>query len=253
MAFMMTIGGKPQLMSYASVLLYRALGPTLPTGLSNAASLWGVAQIFARNFPEAAARAGFDGPMAGNALFQAILKSPSGVVFADAPYEHSWAALKKPGQRINLAIPELLDELTNLDPAGPPVDPDFPYILSAGERRSETSNTNIRDTDWIRKGKLESTLRVHPGDAKQLGLSEGARVKITSRRASVVTAVEISDGCRPGHVSLPNGHGLDAKQADGRITRTGVALNELTDYRWRDPIAGTPWHKYVPVRLEAAG
>lgn len=253
MAFLMTVGAKPQLMPFASVLLYRALGPHLPKGLANAASLWGVAQIYVRNFPDAAARAGFEGPAAGNALFQAILNEPSGVVFADAPYEHSWAALRKPGQRINLAIPELIEEVAKLDPAGPPTDPDFPYILSAGERRSETSNTNIRDTDWLRRGALESTLRVHPGDAKQLGLAEGGRVRITSHRASVVTSVEISDGCRPGHVSLPNGHGLDVRQANGGIARNGVALNELTDYRWRDPIAGTPWHKYVPVRLEAAG
>ena len=29
------------------------------------------------------------------------------------------------------------------------------------------------------------------------------------------------------------------------------APNELTSTEWRDPIAGTPWHKHVPARLEA--
>ncbi len=30
----------------------------------------------------------------------------------------------------------------------------------------------------------------------------------------------------------------------------GVAPNELTSTDWRDPIAGTPWHKHAPARLE---
>ena len=50
-------------------------------------------------------------------------------------------------------------------------------------------------------------------------------------------------------IALPNGFGLDERDGDG-LTRTGVAPNELTDNRLRDPIAGTPWHKSVPARLE---
>ena len=32
---------------------------------------------------------------------------------------------------------------------------------------------------------------------------------------------------------------------------TGIAPNELTSLTWRDPLAGTPWHKHVPARVEA--
>jgi hypothetical protein len=31
---------------------------------------------------------------------------------------------------------------------------------------------------------------------------------------------------------------------------SGVAPNELTDVTRRDFLAGTPWHKHVPARLE---
>ncbi len=51
---------------------------------------------------------------------------------------------------------------------------------------------------------------------------------------------------QPGHVSLPNGMGLDEPDADGRLVRVGTAPNELTDAQHRDPIAGTPYHKHVP-------
>jgi hypothetical protein len=33
-------------------------------------------------------------------------------------------------------------------------------------------------------------------------------------------------------------------------TAVGVAPNELTSGDHRDPIAGTPYHKHVPARLE---
>jgi hypothetical protein len=55
---------------------------------------------------------------------------------------------------------------------------------------------------------------------------------------------------QPGHISLPNGQGLDYRQADGTVVHSGVAPNELTDVTRRDFLAGTPWHKHVPARLE---
>ncbi|WP_285712925.1 molybdopterin-dependent oxidoreductase [Erythrobacter oryzae] len=253
MAFMQTIGANPALMPVASVLLYRALRKVLPEGMSNAAGVWGVAQLFVQAFPEEAARAGHTGPLAGNRLFEAILGSPSGTVFARQDAEDSWKRLRSPGQQINLHIPEMIDALLALDPAGPPRDAEYPFILSAGERRTETSNTSIRNPDWLRKGELESTLRIHPEDAAALGLADGAPVEVVSRRARARTVVECHEGSRRGHVSLPNGLGLDVVGEDGTVKRHGVALNELTDYRWRDSVVGTPWHKYVPVRLEPVG
>ena len=60
-------------------------------------------------------------------------------------------------------------------------------------------------------------------------------------------AVEVSDRMQPGHVSLPNGLGLDYPDAGA----TGVAPNELTAGEDRDSFAGTPWHKHTPARVEA--
>ena len=84
-------------------------------------------------------------------------------------------------------------------------------------------------------------------------MADGAAVDVVTPRGRARTLVELHEGSRPGHVSLPNGLGLDVAGPDGSTRRHGVALNELTDYRWRDSMVGTHWHKYVPVRLEPVG
>ncbi len=236
---------------YASVVLYRTLGEALPHGLSAAASLWGIAQRFARRHKNVAKRAGFAGTAlaAGNRLFDAILTRPSGVVYSVSEYADSWQAVRLPEHRINLRIDELLTELLSLNDHRPSRNENYPFVLSAGERRSDTSNTSIRDAGWHRRGTF-GTLRIHRADAEMLGCKEGEWVRICSSRGAAQAPVEFSDDLQRGHVSLPNGHGVDYTTADGVTVRKGVSLNELTHTSARDPFAGTPWHKHVPVRLE---
>jgi anaerobic selenocysteine-containing dehydrogenase len=129
-------------------------------------------------------------------------------------------------------------------------DPAFPFVLSAGERRSFTANTIIRDPAW-RKADAAGSLRICPGDAKAIGVASGDRVRLTTRRDTVTAVVEITDTLQPGHVSLPNGLGLSYPGAGGSAA-TGIAPNELTASEDRDPFVGTPWHKSVPARIERA-
>ena len=39
--------------------------------------------------------------------------------------------------------------------------------------------------------------------------------------------------------------------ADGKTVATGVSPNQLTRSEDRDWVAGTPWHKHTPARVEA--
>ena len=251
LAFFLSVLRKPKTMKYVSVLLYRTLGERLPGGLATAAPIWGIAQLFLQHNRKAAAKAGFGGVsmLAGNRLFEALLKSPSGLVYADGDHDDSWAAITHKDQRINLVIPELLQELAKLTTASPAHDPDYPFILAAGERRSDTSNTAVRDTSWHKKGAYGS-LRISPQDAQVLNVRNGDMVRLRTRRASLQAQVEVTAIMQPGHISLPNGQGLDCLDATGRIVRKGVPPNELTDRARRDFLAGTPWHKYVPAQLE---
>lgn len=227
----------------APVLLYRTLGPTLPHDAAAAAVLWMAAHECARRNPAGVARAGHgEGLEAGERLFDAIVNSPHGLELTHDDYEASWQRMS--GDRIHLNVPELLAEVAALgDRAVPAPDPNWPFVLSAGERRAFTANTIMRDPNWRRRDP-EGRLRISVTDAAGLGVTAGDRVRLTTRRGSTEVTVDPTDAMQPGHISLPNGLGLTVAE------RTGVAPNELTAAEDRDEWAGTPWHKHVPAKLE---
>jgi anaerobic selenocysteine-containing dehydrogenase len=234
-----------RLSGLAPVLLYRTVD--LPDELREGAVVFGLAARAALAHGKALARAGFGGPPldAACALFDAILAAESGLVFAID--EWSDVRASTPDRKLHLALPDLLAELAQLIAApAPAADPEFPFVLTAGERRSFTANTIIRDPGW-RKKDAEGALRISPGDASELGVTAGQPVRLTTRRGSVIVAVEVSASMQRGHVALPNGLGV----AYGDVT-TGVAPNELTATEDRDPFVGTPWHKHVRARIERA-
>ena len=241
--------GDPRLAAQAPVLLYRTMA--LPPEVREGAVLLGLALRVAMESPASLARAGFDGsPLeAAQKLFMAIVESPSGVVFSVDEWHEVTGRIATPDGRIHLALPDLLAELGKLATQAPELaDPAFPYVLSAGERRSFTANTIIRDPAW-RKTDAEGALRVSPEDAAALGVGSGDRVRLSTVRDSMVAFVEVSDTMQPGHVSLPNGLGLGYPGGAGDEV-TGISLNELTASEDRDPFVGTPWHKHVPARIE---
>ena len=252
-AFFAATTTDPALGAMAPVVLYRTLGPTLPDGAAAAALLWGAAHRSAMGQEASVRRAGFtgEGLALGEALFDAILQGHHGVVFTEDEWETVWTRVGTDDGRIRLVIPELMDELATLADEPELTTDEYPFVLSAGERRSFTANTIIRDAGW-RKRDAEGALRISPADAARLGVDTGGRVRVVTTRGAAETVVEVYEGMQPGHVSLPNGLGLDEQHVDG-VRRVGVAPNELTDALLRDPIAGTPWHKSVPARLEPVG
>ena len=250
-AFAQAFFEHPELLPLAPVVLYETLGPTLPMGAREAAVIWGLAHTCAMTFPDSVRRAGFegDGLALGEALFDAVLTRRSGVVFTADPYEETWKRVETADGRVNLVVPELLAELATLRPGATEDehDPEFPFVLAAGERRSSTANTIFRDTGWSLRDD-GGALRIHPADAARLGVQTGERVRIVTRRGRALATVATTDTLRPGHITLPNGRGLWS--GEGEAITAGTPPNELTSGADRDPITGTPWHKHVRARLE---
>lgn len=247
-AFLAAMGSNPTVAKLLPYVLYETLGPTLPEGLAGAAALWGLAQKTAMTYPEAVRRAGHAD---GNALFDAILDSPSGITFTAHNYEDDFALISHSDHKIALEIREMLDEIRALtDVPAQLTTAELPIVLSVGERRAYTANDIFRDPSW-RKRDADGALRVSVEDAQTLGLVDGGRARITTAAGTAEATVEINETMLAGHAALPNGFGLDYVAEDGRTVVPGVAPNALTSTDWRDPYAGTPWHKHVPARIEA--
>jgi len=257
-AFGELAAASPQMLALMPVLLYRAIGDLLPAGAAEGAGLWGVCQLAVKHQRESIRRAGIgtearDAAELADALFDAIVGAPSGLVFAADDWEESFRRVGTPNGRIQLSLPEFFDEIRGLaDEPAPLPPPAFPFVLSAGERRSYTANTIFRNPDWRRKDRA-GALAMHPDDGARLGLASGARARLVTQRGEAVVTVELSERMQPGHVSLPNGQGVDFAADGTALALTGTAPNELTRLEDRDAFAGTPWHKFVPARVEPQG
>jgi anaerobic selenocysteine-containing dehydrogenase len=242
----------PSLAHIAPGLLYRTLGKSLPKDLQNAAAVWALCHEFAVAHRQAVLATGLtgDGMALGESLFDALLSHPSGTVITNEAWEDVWR--KVPNGKLNLVLDDMLAVAVTLNESAPvEATSEFPFLLAAGERRAYTANTILRDPDWRKKDRAGALL-INPEDAARINLGEGSTAKVTTERGSANVVVELSDRMFRGHVSLPNGMGLDYPDGEtGKPSRVGIALNELTSTGLRDEFVGTPWHKSVPARVEA--
>ena len=103
------------------------------------------------------------------------------------------------------------------------------------------------------KGKSRCTLLIHPNHAKQLNITDGQQVQVTSRVGQVVIAAEVSDEIMPGVVSIPHGWGHNRKGTGQSIAdaHAGVSVNDLTDDLLIDELSGNAAVNGVPVTLLA--
>ena len=245
-ALAVTLAIHKKLKPYTASVLYRTLGKTLPNDAAAAAVLLPLAMNFAGKHPAAVRRAGHSGmvPILGPNLFRNILKERSGLIFSEHQFADVWPMIKHPDHRIHLEIEEMLEAWGALEDEKMPVS-EYPYVLVAGERRSYNANQIFRNPAW-RKIDPHGAMRIHPKDARHLGLSQGAEVWCESEHGRIKAVIVVDDSMRPGVLMLPHGYGSRYK-SQGPL---GPEINQLTSSRDCDPLARTPFHKYVPVRIQ---
>jgi formate dehydrogenase major subunit len=121
----------------------------------------------------------------------------------------------------------------------PPVDQldeQYPIRLTTG-RRLDDYNTGVQTRQYSSPLRRKETLDVSPEDAQQYRLEEGGKVRVTSRRGSLVAPVRVDSGLRPGLAFL-SVHAHDQ-----------VATNDLT-IDAVDPKSGTAEFKATAIRIE---
>lgn len=247
------LGSDPALAAVAPAVLYETLGRTLPDGAGAAAPLWPACHTLAAREPGAVRAAGIEGEGAqlGEALFARVISSPSGTVFSVHDQDDIWSMLRHPDRRVHLAVPPLLEWLAGLDPADDAEDPEHPFTLVAGQRRMHNANQIFRTPAW-RRSDPDGALRIHPADIEHLGGEDGGWMEVATPTGRLLARVEADASLRPGVVTLPHGYGQAYPDGRGGRIVDGPRINRLTSSEDRDPIAGTPHHKNVRVRLRPA-
>jgi anaerobic selenocysteine-containing dehydrogenase len=249
-----------QLMQYAAsepraaavlpFILARTLGTAL--GSPNLAALWGLLQTAPKSFREMAARAGFNpGPTMGEEIFQAILDHPEGLWIGKSDPEKNLEAVRTEDGKINVHIPELADWIDEIDPPREKqalaLSSDYPLVLAGGRHFDHNANTIMRDPAW-NDHKEACTLLIHPSDAAAAGIKDGQKVTVTTEAGCVEIIAQVTETCRPGHVLVPHGFGLEY---EGKTY--GANVNRLAKNTNRDRLAATPLHRFIPCRVEPCG
>jgi predicted molibdopterin-dependent oxidoreductase YjgC len=121
----------------------------------------------------------------------------------------------------------------------PPVDvlnADYPIRLTTG-RRLDSYNTGVQSSLYSSPLRKQEALELSPEDGRLYNLREGEKVRVTSRRGSVIAPVRFDPGLRPGLAFLTV-HFHDQ-----------VSTNDLT-IDAVDPKSGTAEFKATAIRIE---
>jgi formate dehydrogenase major subunit len=124
----------------------------------------------------------------------------------------------------------------------PPVDAltdDYPIRLTTG-RRLDSFNTGVQTGGYTSPLRRGETLDLDPEDARHLGIADGERVRVVSRRGAVEVSTRCDATLRPG-LAFMTLHFPD-----------DVATNLLT-IDATDPKSGTAEFKATAIRVEKLG
>ncbi|HSE51646.1 MAG TPA: molybdopterin dinucleotide binding domain-containing protein, partial [Gemmatimonadales bacterium] len=115
---------------------------------------------------------------------------------------------------------------------------EYPYFLNTGRQMYHWhTGTMTRRAEGLDSREPVPIVEISPSDARELGVSEGDTVRVTSRRGSLLIGVRISERQAPGQVFIP----MHFREAAANLL-TNPAL---------DPYAKIAEFKVAAVRVEA--
>jgi anaerobic selenocysteine-containing dehydrogenase len=124
-------------------------------------------------------------------------------------------------------------------------------VVLISRRHLRSNNSWMHNVNVLVKGKDRCTLLVHPSDAVRFGIEDGAPTKITSEAGSLVVAAELTEGIKPGVVSLPHGwgHGKAGTRLSVANEHAGVNTNELSPGTFVDVPSNNAAVNGIPVTI----
>ncbi|EPD61526.1 molybdopterin oxidoreductase family protein [Streptomyces sp. HGB0020] len=156
--------------------------------------------------------------------------------------------LKTRSGRIELLPQPIADDLPRLCTA---LDRLPDGLVLVGRRHLRSNNSWMHNVPALTGGSNRCTLHIHPEDAERLGVQDGDAVRVKGAGGAVTAPAEVTDGVRPGVVSLPHGWGHDrpGTRMSHAATDPGVNVNQLLDGSLLDPLSGNAVLNGVPVEV----
>ncbi|MEZ5377696.1 MAG: molybdopterin-dependent oxidoreductase [Acidimicrobiales bacterium] len=185
-------------------------------------------------------------------LTLAVLEaSPHGVDLGELEGDRLPDLLRTPSGLVEVVPDVLADDLARLASS---LERDWTEsMVLVGRRHLRSNNSWMHNIRVLTKGKNRCTLQLHPDDAERLGILDGAMARVSSRVGEVSLTAELTDGIRPGVVSIPHGFGQNLPDVQLAVASdyAGVNTNVLTDEYLLDPVSGNVALNGVPVQVSA--
>lgn len=237
----------PAALKCMPMIVAKTLGKEMGSG--NLANLWAILMTSPGSFKKSAVRIGFNkGPLLGEDIFRAVLEHPEGLWIGRSDPDDNFSDLSTEDKKINVHVPEMQEWLEEIDAEREKkaleADAQFPMILSSGRHMPYNANTIMRDPAW-NEGRRACTCIMNPADAEALNLKDGELVKVITGAGSVEVELEVTDETCRRYVMIPHGFGLEYQ---GKTY--GANANRLAKNTHRDRFAATPYHRYIPCRVE---
>ena len=146
--------------------------------------------------------------------------------------------LRTPSGNIDVAPPVLLDALASASRllAGDSSPPRFTLV---GRRQLRSNNSWMKGLPALTGGSNIPTVLIHPDDASDLGVLDGADVTVSSATGSITLPAAVRDDIAPGCLCIPHGW------AEANV-------NALVDVEAIDALAGTAVLSGLAVDLATA-
>ncbi|WP_223505190.1 molybdopterin oxidoreductase family protein [Pseudomonas sp. GL-RE-29] len=159
--------------------------------------------------------------------------------------------LKTANQRIQAAPAAILADLARFAALQAPAADE---LLMIGRRHVRSNNSWMHNYHRLVKGKPRHQLLMNPDDLASRGLSDGQKVRVSSRVGVIEVEVLGSLDMMKGVVSLPHGwgHARPGVQMTIASGQPGSSANDLTDECQLDELSGNAALNGVPVTVAAA-